>query len=158
MDKIIEINSAVNGFVWGPIMLALLVGTGIYLSFRVGFIQFSKIGYWWKNTIGKIFKKSEAGDGEITPLQAVSTALASTVGTGNIAHRVADILRAAFDVRVLCWNPRRTAAECAAWGYEQVATLPELFRRDVGGRVCFWRFYGSRFFRSFFGFFCGTRL
>ena len=39
MDKIIEINSAVNGFVWGPIMLALLVGTGIYLSFRVGFIQ-----------------------------------------------------------------------------------------------------------------------
>ena len=85
MDKIIEINSAVNGFVWGPIMLALLVGTGIYLSFRVGFIQFSKIGYWWKNTIGKIFKKGEAGDGEITPLQAVSTALASTVGTGNIA-------------------------------------------------------------------------
>lgn len=52
------------------------------------------------------------------------------VGTGNIAHRVADILRAAFDVRVLCWNPRRTAAECAAWGYEQVATLPELFRRS----------------------------
>ena len=65
-------------------LLALLVGTGIYLSFRVGFIQFSKIGYWWKNTIGKIFKKGEAGDGEITPLQAVSTALASTVGTGNI--------------------------------------------------------------------------
>ena len=85
MDKIIEINSAVNGFVWGPIMLALLVGTGIYLSFRVGFIQFSKIGYWWKNTIGKIFQKSEAGEGEITPRQAVSTALASTVGTGNIA-------------------------------------------------------------------------
>ena len=52
------------------------------------------------------------------------------VGTGNIAHRVADILRAAFDVRVLCWNPRRTAAECAAWGYEQVETLPELFRRS----------------------------
>ena len=52
------------------------------------------------------------------------------VGTGNIAHRVADILRAAFDVRVLCWNPRRTAAECVAWGYEQVATLPELFHRS----------------------------
>ena len=85
MDKIIEINSAINGFVWGPIMLALLVGSGIYLSVRVGFIQFSKIGYWWKNTIGKIFTKSEAGEGEITPLQAVSTALASTVGTGNIA-------------------------------------------------------------------------
>ena len=85
METIIAVNSAINGFVWGPIMLALLVGTGVYLSIRVGFIQFSKIGYWWKNTIGKIFKKSEAGKGEITPLQAVSTALASTVGTGNIA-------------------------------------------------------------------------
>lgn len=52
------------------------------------------------------------------------------VGTGNIAHRVADVLRAAFDVRVLCWNPHRTAAECAAWGYEQVETLQELFRRS----------------------------
>ena len=80
-----QINKAVNGFVWGPVMLVLLVGTGVYLSIAVGFIQFTKIGYWWKNTIGKIFKKGEAGDGEITPLQAVSTALASTVGTGNIA-------------------------------------------------------------------------
>lgn len=85
MEKIIAINGAINGFVWGPIMLALLVGTGIYLSIRVGFIQFSKIGYWMKNTLGKIFIKTEAGEGEITPMQAVSTALASTVGTGNIA-------------------------------------------------------------------------
>ncbi len=85
MEQFMKINTAVNGFVWGPVMLVLLVGTGIYLSIAVGFIQFTKIGYWWKNTIGKIFKKSEAGDGEITPLQAVSTALASTVGTGNIA-------------------------------------------------------------------------
>lgn len=53
------------------------------------------------------------------------------VGTGNIAHRVADILRAAFDVRVLCWNPRRTAAECAAWGYEQVGT----YRSFSGART-----------------------
>ena len=85
MEQFMKINTAVNGFVWGPVMLALLVGTGIYLSIAVGFIQFTKIGYWWKNTIGKIFKKGEAGDGEITPMQAVSTALASTVGTGNIA-------------------------------------------------------------------------
>ena len=85
MEQFMKINTAVNGFVWGPVMPVLLVGTGIYLSIAVGFIQFTKIGYWWKNTIGKIFKKGEAGDGEITPLQAVSTALASTVGTGNIA-------------------------------------------------------------------------
>ena len=67
MEQFMKINTAVNGFVWGPVMLALLVGTGIYLSIAVGFIQFTKIGYWWKNTIGKIFKKGEAGDGEITP-------------------------------------------------------------------------------------------
>lgn len=69
MEQFMKINTAVNGFVWGPVMLVLLVGTGIYLSIAVGFIQFTKIGYWWKNTIGKIFKKGEAGDGEITPLR-----------------------------------------------------------------------------------------
>lgn len=85
MEKLMTINTALNNFVWGPVMLALLVGTGVYLSVRVGFIQFTRIGYWWKNTIGKVFRKTEAGEGEITPMQAVSTALASTVGTGNIA-------------------------------------------------------------------------
>ena len=85
METIIAVNSAINGFVWGPIMLALLVGTGVYLTIRTGFPQIAKFGYAMKNTLGKIFQKSEAGEGEITPFQAVSTALASTVGTGNIA-------------------------------------------------------------------------
>ena len=85
METIKAINSAVNGFVWGPIMLALLVGTGVYISVATGFKQFTKFGYMIKNTLGKIFQKTEAGEGEITPFQAVSTALASTVGTGNIA-------------------------------------------------------------------------
>ena len=80
-----ELNGRVNSFVWGPIMLLLLVGTGVYLSVRVGFIQFTRIGFWMRNTFGKIFKKQAAGEGEVTPLQAVTTALAATVGTGNIA-------------------------------------------------------------------------
>ena len=80
-----EIVGKVNSFAWGPIMLVLLVGTGVYMSIRVGFIQFTRIGYWMKNTFGKIFQKQEAGHGEVTPLQAVTTALAATVGTGNIA-------------------------------------------------------------------------
>lgn len=80
-----KVNDAINGFVWGPVMLILLVGCGIYLSFRVGFIQFTRFGFAMKNTLGKIFKKQEAAEGEVTPFQAVSTALASTVGTGNIA-------------------------------------------------------------------------
>ena len=80
-----EIVGQLNNIAWGPWMLLLLVGTGVYLSCRVGFIQFRKFGYVMKNTLGKIFHKTEAGEGEITPFQAVSTALAATVGTGNIA-------------------------------------------------------------------------
>jgi len=74
-----------NGIAWGPWMLVLLVGTGIYLTVRSGFLQFSKFGYVMHNTIGKMFSKQAAGDGEVTPFQAVTTALAATVGTGNIA-------------------------------------------------------------------------
>jgi len=74
-----------NGIAWGPWMLVLLVGTGIYLSIRSGFLQFGRFGYVMKNTIGKIFSKQEAGEGEVTPFQALTTALAATVGTGNIA-------------------------------------------------------------------------
>ena len=74
-----------NAIAWGPWMLLLLVGTGVYLSCRVGFIQFAKFGYTMRNTLGKIFKKTQAGEGEVTPFQAVATALAATVGTGNIA-------------------------------------------------------------------------
>ena len=74
-----------NGIAWGPWMLILLVGTGILLSVRMGFIQFSRFGYAMKNTLGKVFKKQQAGHGEVTPFQAVTTALAATVGTGNIA-------------------------------------------------------------------------
>ncbi len=85
MENLIAVNSAINSFVWGPIMLALLVGTGVYMTFRTGAPQFTKFGHAMKNTLGKIFEKHEAGEGEVTPFQAVSTALASTVGTGNIA-------------------------------------------------------------------------
>ncbi|MBR4990912.1 MAG: sodium:alanine symporter family protein [Oscillospiraceae bacterium] len=80
-----EIVNKLNGIAWGPWMLILLVGTGVYLSVRVGFIQFTRFGYAMKNTIGKLFQKQTAGGGEVTPFQALTTALAATVGTGNIA-------------------------------------------------------------------------
>ncbi len=80
-----EIVKFLNGLAWGPWMLLLLVGTGIYLSVRLGFLQFRKFGYTMRNTIGKVFSKQQAGRGEVTPFQAVTTALAATVGTGNIA-------------------------------------------------------------------------
>ena len=58
-----DILNKIDGFVWGMPIIILLVGTGIYLSCGLGFIQFTKIGFWWKNTIGKIFEKKEAGKG-----------------------------------------------------------------------------------------------
>ena len=85
MELIASINSAINGVVWGPPMLILLVGTGILLTCRTAGVQVRKFGYALKNTIGKIFQKTEAAEGEVTPFQAVTTALAATVGTGNIA-------------------------------------------------------------------------
>ena len=80
-----EFVGFLNGIAWGPWMLILLVGTGVYMSVRLGFLQFRKFGYAMKNTIGKVFTKQQAGKGEVTPFQAVTTALAATVGTGNIA-------------------------------------------------------------------------
>lgn len=85
MDTLLSINETINGLVWGPPMLLLLVGTGIYLTIRTKFFSITKLAYILKNTLMKMFDKSEVGDGEVTPFQAVATALAATVGTGNIA-------------------------------------------------------------------------
>ena len=85
MMSLSEFVSVLNSIAWGPWMLILLVGTGIYLSKKVGFIQFTRFGYAMKNTLGKLFTKQTAGGGEVTPFQALTTALAATVGTGNIA-------------------------------------------------------------------------
>ncbi len=79
-----EIIGVIDDWAWSYPLLILLVGSGIFLSIRLGFIQFGKFGYAMKNTVGKMFKKVEAGKGEVTPFQALTTALAATVGTGNI--------------------------------------------------------------------------
>ena len=84
-ERVAAVNGAINDVVWGPPMLVLLVGAGILLTIMTKGFQFRKFGYAMKNTMGKVFKKQEAGEGEITPFQAMSTALAGTVGTGNIA-------------------------------------------------------------------------
>ena len=87
LEIITTINGAINSFVWGPFMLTLLVGTGIYLTVRTGCIQVKWFGYIMKNTVGSLFRKDakkESGS-NLTPFQAVTTALAGTVGTGNIA-------------------------------------------------------------------------
>ncbi|MBE6564466.1 MAG: sodium:alanine symporter family protein [Ruminococcaceae bacterium] len=87
MELISKINSAINGVVWGPIMLVLLIGVGLYLSVRLGFPQFAKFGYMMKNTILGAFKKQqhEKDSSGVSPFQAVTTAMAGTIGTGSIA-------------------------------------------------------------------------
>lgn len=85
METIKQINSIINGWVWGPYMLVLLVGTGIYYTFRTNFMSIAKLGYILKNTLFRVFTKEKQGEGEVTAFQAVATALAATVGTGNIA-------------------------------------------------------------------------
>ena len=95
IEKITEINGAVNGVVWGIPGLVLLIGTGILLTVLTKVFQVSRIGHWWKNTIGSLFKKDVIGHskekGSISPFQALCTALAATVGTGNIAGVAAAI-------------------------------------------------------------------
>ena len=85
LELIERINTAVNGFVWGVPAMVCIIGVGLYLSLSTGFIQLRKFPYAMKCTLGRMFQKREASDGALTPFQAVCTALAATVGTGNIA-------------------------------------------------------------------------
>lgn len=80
-----SINTVLNNFIWGIPAMVCIIGVGLYLSARTGFIQIRKFGYAMRNTAGRMFSKKEASDGAITPFQAVCTALSATVGTGNIA-------------------------------------------------------------------------
>ena len=90
-----SVNGEINGVVWGIFGLALLIGTGIIVTLCTKFFQVTHIGHWWKNTIGSLFKKDVIGHakekGAISPFQALCTALAATVGTGNIAGVAAAI-------------------------------------------------------------------
>lgn len=85
MDFLMRINTVVNDFVWGPPMLFLLVGVGVFYTIRTKFFSITKLGYALRSTLLKMFSKEDKGEGEVTAFQAVSTALAATVGTGNIA-------------------------------------------------------------------------
>ena len=85
LEFITNLNQVVNQFIWGVPAMVCILGVGLYLSIRTGFLQIRKFRYAIHTTLGRMFKKKEASDGAITPFQAVCTALAGTVGTGNIA-------------------------------------------------------------------------
>ena len=108
IETITAVNTAVNNFIWGVPAMVCIIGVGLLLSVRTGFLQIRKFPYTIKTTIGRMFRKKDASDGAMTPFQAVCTALAGTVGTGNIAGvaggcRVLDVvLRAAGHVHQVC--------------------------------------------------------
>lgn len=85
IESFLEINDVVNDLVWGWPLLVLIIGTGLFLTIRADFVSFTKFGYAMKQTFFKMFAKEQVGEGEVTAFQAVSTALAAAVGTGNIA-------------------------------------------------------------------------
>lgn len=85
LETIESINNIVNNFIWGVPAMICIIGVGLVLSFRTRFLQIRKFPYAMKVTIGRMFRKKQAADGAMTPFQAVCTALAATVGTGNIA-------------------------------------------------------------------------
>jgi AGCS family alanine or glycine:cation symporter len=86
MDAIVAFNNWLNGIVWGPPFMVLLIGTGLYLTVRLGFFQFVKFGLTWRQSFGRFFKKTkEEEGGAISSFQAVSSAMAATIGVGNIA-------------------------------------------------------------------------
>ena len=85
LEVVKSVNGIVNGFIWGIPAMICIIGIGLYLSIGTGFIQIRRFVYAIKHTLGKVFDKKEAESGAMTPFQAVCTALAGTVGTGNIA-------------------------------------------------------------------------
>lgn len=84
METIANILSAVDGFVWGPVMLVLLVGTGIFLTIRTGFLGWRNLPYALRSGLDRDARTTKRGEGDISPFSALTTALAATIGTGNI--------------------------------------------------------------------------
>lgn len=94
MEKIVQINDAVNSFAWGWFGLILLLGTGLVCTVITKFFQITHIKHWWSKTIGMVLNKDshvKNEEGSVSQFQALCTALAATIGTGNIAGVAAAI-------------------------------------------------------------------
>ena len=84
MERVNEIVGAIDSFVWGPVMLVLLVGTGIFLTVRLRFLPWRNLGYALHSVLSKEARTKKRGTGDVSPFYALMTALAATIGTGNI--------------------------------------------------------------------------
>lgn len=84
METFSNILSEVDAFVWGPVMLVLLVGTGIFLTIKTNFLTWRNLGFALRSVLSKEARTTRRGTGDISPFSALTTALAATIGTGNI--------------------------------------------------------------------------
>lgn len=91
MEGFLDWVGKISEWLWGPPLIAILGLTGLYLTFLLGFIQFRYPLYIFKQTIGSVFKKPK-GEGTVTPLQALTSALSSTIGAANIVGVPAAIM------------------------------------------------------------------
>lgn len=85
LEAFSNLVATIDGYVWGPVMLIILVGTGIYLTFRTGFLCWRNLPYALSSTLSKEARTTKRGEGDVSPFACLCTALAATIGTGNIA-------------------------------------------------------------------------
>src|SRR3712207_9211265 len=85
--QILDFMKAVTDFLWGWPLIILIFGVSLLYSIDLKFLQFRRFGFIMKNTFGKMFDKTTSGEGTVTPFQAVSTALAATLGVGRSEER-----------------------------------------------------------------------
>ena len=148
MLSVIEsVNAAVNNFIWGVPAMICIIGVGLYLSIRTNFLQIRKFPYAIRVTIGRMLRKREASDGSLTPFQAVCTALAATVGTGNIAGVAGAIAiggpGAVFWMWIsallgMCTKFSAKPMPTEIWLEDQCITLRMVLRNTgTGWRICF---------------------
>ena len=130
IDMLLKLNGTVNTVAWLYIMLPFVFLGGLLLTIRTGAIQFTHFGYAMKNTFGKLFKKQKAGHGAVTPLQAVTTALAATVGTGNIVGTSQAIAMGGYGAIFWLWV---AALLGMAIKYSEVTLSIQYRERDKNG-------------------------
>ena len=158
MEAIGEVLKVVDDFVWGPVMLILLVGTGIFLTIRTKFLPWRNLGYALKSTLSKEARtKKEGGAGDISPFSALTTALAATIGTGNIVGVATAMVSGGPGALVWMWISAAFGltskfSECMlAIKYREVNengemsggpmyTMKKAFKNKVAGSVLGWLF------------------
>ena len=131
LNRIVSfLTGPLNTVAWLYIFLPCAVGGGLYLTIRNNWIQFTKLGYALKNTIGKMFSRQKAGEGAVTPFQAVSTALSATVGTGNIVGTTQAIALGGYGAVFWMWL---AALMGMVTKYSEVVLSIRYRERDVKG-------------------------